>query len=94
MPKLAFVEKRIFEIEGFQVEFLDKDDKNVRSDKLLPKQYEAEKMSKNSFTVSEYKEKLTKQFPGYKFNILRSDGKKASGQTNLSTVRDTYLADE
>ena len=94
MPKLAFVEKRIFDVEGFQVEFRDKDGRNVRSDKQIPKQYEAEKMSKNSFTVSEYKEKLTKQFPGYQFSILRSDGKKASGQTTLSTVRDTYLADE
>lgn len=93
MPKLSFVEKRIFEIEGFQVDFLDKG-KNLRDDKQFPKQYEAERMSKNSFTVSDFKDKLGKQFPGYEFNVLLGNGRRASGQMKLSTVRDTYLADE
>lgn len=93
MPKLAFVEKRIFEIEGFQVNFTDTSGKNFRDDKQIPKQYEAERATRNSFSVSDYKEKLRRQFPGYEFDVLNSDGTKAKGQTKLSTVRDTYLED-
>ena len=63
----------------------------MRSDKNIPKQYEAERMTRNSFTVSEFKEKLRRQFPGYDFDVLNADGTIARGQTNLCTVRDTYL---
>ena len=38
MPKVQNVEKRIFEIEGFQVD-ITKDGKNVRGDLRLPKHY-------------------------------------------------------
>ena len=40
MPRVDIVEKRIFEIEGFQVDIL-KEGKNVRGDSQLPKQYSA-----------------------------------------------------
>lgn len=91
MPKLSSIEKRIEKIEGFRVEFKDASGKNLRSDKNIPKQYEAERMTRNSFTVSEFKGKLQRQFPGYDFDVLNSDGTVARGQTNLCTVRDTYL---
>lgn len=93
MPKLNIVEKRIFEVEGFQVEFVDANGKNMRGDKQIPKQYEAERATRNSFSVSDYKEKLKFQYPGYDFKILNSDGSVARGQTKLATVRDTYLED-
>lgn len=93
MPKLEFVEKRIFEIEGFQVVFKDVNGKNIRDDKKFPKQYEAERATRNSFSVKDYKEKLQRQFTGYEFDILNSDGTIAKGQTKLATVRDTYLVD-
>lgn len=48
-------------------------------------------MSKNAFSVKEWQEK--KQYAGYSADVLKSDGRKASGQTLLSTVRDTYLED-
>ncbi len=90
MPKLSFVEKRIFEIEGFQVDF-KQNGKNIRDDKQIPKQYEAERMTRNSFSVNDFKSKVEKQFPGYEIDVYFADGKKASGQTKLSTVRDSYL---
>lgn len=90
MPKVSIVEKRIFEIEGFQVDII-RDGKNVRDDALLPKQYEAERMTKNSMTVGEWKNKFKRQYPGYDAVVYKNDGCKAPGQSKLSTVRDTYL---
>lgn len=92
MPKVQNVEKRIFEIEGFQVD-ITKDGKNVRGDLRLPKQYEAERMSKNSMTVGEWKIKFKKQYTGYDVIVYKNNGDRASGQTKLATVRDTYLED-
>ena len=48
----------IFEIEGFQVD-IAKGGKNVRGDMQLPKQYEAERMTKNSMTVGDWKSTFT-----------------------------------
>lgn len=93
MPKARFIEKHIWDIEGFEVQItqtIDGRDRDVRGDKILPKQYEAERASKNSFTVSEWKQKFQIQFPGYNVNVLNYDGSKARGNTKLSTVRDTY----
>lgn len=90
MPKVSIVEKRIFEIEGFQVDII-KDGKNVRGDLQLPKQYEAERMTRNSMTVGDWKNKFKTQYPGYDAAVYKNDGSKASGQTKLATVRDTYL---
>lgn len=93
MPQVKNVEKKIQEIEGFQVHFLHSG-KNVRGDAELPTQYATKKMSKNGYTVSNYKSKLKKQYPGYEFEVVKADGEKAPGQTILSTVRDTYLPDD
>lgn len=90
MPKVQNIEKRIYDIEGFEVD-ITKDAKNVRGDLQLPKQYEAERMSKNSMTVGEWKNKFKTQYPGYDVVVKKNNGEKASGQTKLATVRDTYL---
>ena len=90
MPKVSIVEKRIFEIEGFQVD-ITRDGKNVRDDLQLPKQYEAERMTRNSMTVGDWKNKFKTQYPGYDAIVYKNDGNQASGQTKLATVRDTYL---
>lgn len=93
MPQVKNVEKKIQEVEGFQVHFLHSG-KNVRSDAELPIQYSGKKMSKNAYTVSNYKSKLHKQYPGYEFEVLKADGNIALGQTKLSTIRDTYLVED
>lgn len=90
MPKVSIVEKRIFEIEGFQVDII-KDGRDVRGNMQLPKQYEAERMTRNSMTVGDWKNKFKMQYPGYDTIVYKNDGSKASGQTKLATVRDTYL---
>ncbi|MDF2907562.1 MAG: hypothetical protein K0R34_2883 [Herbinix sp.] len=91
MPKVKNVEKRIFDIEGFEVIIRGQDKKDKRGDADLSRQYEADRMTRNSFSVGDWKEKFKKQFVGMEVDILKGDGSKASGQTKLSTVRDTYL---
>lgn len=63
MPRVDIVEKRIFEIEGFQVDIL-KEGKNVRGDSQLPKQYSAERMTRNSMTVGDWKINLRHSIRG------------------------------
>ncbi|WP_234121181.1 hypothetical protein [Clostridium hydrogenum] len=90
MVSVKNIEKRIYDIESFEVNIINPDGTNCRSDKSLPKQYEATRMSKNSFTVGEWKLKFKKQYPGYTVEVLDGSGNPVDGHTCLSTVRDTY----
>jgi len=90
MPRVEFIERTIWNIEGFQVKIMQ-NGADVRGDKFIPVQYTAERMSKNSFTVSEWKAKFQRQFPGYDVVVLNANGSVARGNVKLSTVRDTYL---
>ena len=93
MPLVKNVEKRIFEVEGFQVT-VRRDGKDVRGDSSLPTQFNGMRMTKNSSSVSDFKEKFQRQYAGYSVDVLKNDGTKAPGQMKLSTVRDTYLTEE
>lgn len=93
MPRVSFVEDRIFHIEGFQVQIMSSD-KDVRGDKQLPKQYEANRALKNVATVNSWKQlRFYMQFPGYDVNVLYADGTVARGNTTLGKVRDSYMDD-
>lgn len=94
MPRVENVEKRIFDIEGFEAKILSPDGKDVRGDASLPKQYEANRMTRNNLSVNDWKEKFKTQYPGYDVEVLKGNGNKAAGQTKLSTVRDTYIDDD
>lgn len=94
MPKVQKIEKRIFDIEGFEVIIRNSEGKDLRGDYVLPKQYEAYRMTRNSFSVKEWKDKFKKQYPGLEVDVINADGSKAHGSTKLSKVRDTYLEDE
>jgi len=68
--------------------------KDVRGDKQLPKQYEADRALKNTATVSSWKQlRFYKQFPGYEVKVLYADGSVARGNTTLGRVRDSYMDD-
>lgn len=90
MPRADVIERTVQNIEQFKIK-ITQNDADVRGDKNIPKQYVAEKMSKNSFTVDEWKLKFKSQFPGYDVKVLNADGSKARGNSLLRTVRDTYL---
>ncbi|OQB14302.1 MAG: hypothetical protein BWY15_01157 [Firmicutes bacterium ADurb.Bin193] len=93
MPKVSFIEKTIYELEGIKVDFV-KDGKNLRGDVDLPYNYKGVKMTKNSANVSFLKDKLKKQYCGYDFWIYDGNGNKARGNLLLGNLRDTYLSDE
>lgn len=98
MPKVKSVERRIFNIEGFDVTIKAKNNngewKDIRDDASLPKQYNASRMSRNSFSVTEWKSKFKKQYPGYEVDVLDNNGDPIDGHTKLSSVRDTYIPDD
>lgn len=94
MPKTSVVERKIWETEGFWViitQNVGGKERNLRGDKLLPKQYKAIKASKNAFTVAQWRAKFRLQFPGYDVKVLYADGSVARGNTKLSTVRGSYI---
>ncbi|AHF94921.1 hypothetical protein OPIT5_29910 [Opitutaceae bacterium TAV5] len=91
MTKVKNVEKRIWDIEGFDV-VIKQNGKNKRSDASgLPHYIKYEKMAKNDMTVSEWKKaRFSPTFPGYTVDVIDGNGKKVTGNTKLGTVRDTY----
>ena len=90
MPLVKNIERYIYSLEGFEVVII-RNGKNVRGDASLPKQYEAVRMTRNAFSVSDFREKFQRQYAGYSVDVLKGDGTRAPGQMKLSTVRDTYL---
>lgn len=92
MPRTDFVEKTIFNFEGFNVNFIS-NGKNLRGEVQQPHNYLANKATKNTYTVSQFIDKMKSQFPGYDFEVLKGDSSKARGNTSLSKVRDSYLDD-
>lgn len=93
MPLVKNVEKKIWDVQGFDVRFKTPDGKDVRGDKKDMPQYQRVKMSKNDSTVSEFKRNIKKQYPGYDIDVLMGDGAPANGNTKLGTVRDSYEED-
>lgn len=91
MAKVKNVEKRIWDIEGFDV-IIKHGGKNKRSDATgLPHYTKYEKMAKNDMTVSEWKKnRFSPTFPGYTVDVLDGDGKVVSGHSKLGNVRDSY----
>jgi len=94
MPKVKNVEKKIWDVEGFDVCF-KYNGKDVRGDKSGLPQYPYERSAKNDMTVSEYKkQRFDPNFPGFELDVLDGVGNSVTGQTKLSTVRDSYSEDD
>ena len=93
MPKLKNVEKKIWDIEGFDVAIKHPDGRDVRGDLKDFPQYPAfEKMAKNDWTVADWREKrFNFSYPGYDVDVIDGYGQVASGNMKLATVRDSYF---
>ena len=88
--KVETVEKRIANLEGFDVKFLD-NGKDVHGNKENTPQYPFTYAAKNDMTVAEWKETRFQQtYPGYDVAVLDGNGSKVPGQTRLSTLRESY----
>ncbi|MBM1198718.1 hypothetical protein GYM96_02860 [Pseudomonas fragi] len=90
MPMVKNVEKKIWDIQEFDVRFKTLDGKDVRGDKKDMPQYQRKNKSKNDMTVSEWKSGFKKIYPGYDVDVLDAAGEAAHGSKKLGTVRDTY----
>lgn len=90
MPRTDFVERTIFNIEGFNVNFIN-NGKNLRGEVQQPHNYNAMRATKNTYNVAQFIEKLKMQFPGYEFEVILGNGNRARGNMLLSSVRDSYL---
>jgi hypothetical protein len=92
MPKIKNVEKRIWEVEGFDVKIMSEDGQmNIRGDKDCLIQYPYERAASDDTTVSEWKtNRFKKTFANYEVQVLKSDNTLVSGQMKIGTVRDTY----
>ena len=97
MTTVAARASEISEIEGFSIEFLNKDGTQLPSHKNgLPsykKQYE--RRSRGTWTVNEWKQKrFDSLYPEYSVNVLRENGDVAAPQTQINSVRETYEGDD
>jgi len=95
VPRIGNVEKQIYKVEEFEVEFLHPDGRDVRADMQDIPGYDYERKLKGSATVGDWiGGRFKRKYPGFDVRVLKADGTKASGQTHLTTVRDTYLPEE
>jgi hypothetical protein len=91
MPSVKTVERKIGNLEGFDVRFYHPDGTDVRSDKSNIPSYSFEKAAKGTINVSAWRKQRFKQsYPGFECEVLDAQGNKCNGRTLLSTVRETY----
>lgn len=92
MAKIKNIEKRIWDIEGFDVRILTSDGRDVRSDLTgVPHYYDYERAAKNDITVETWRTTRFKvAYPGFDVDVLDGNGESVQGNTKLGTVRDSY----
>jgi hypothetical protein len=95
MPLVKNVEKRIWDIEQFDVIVRHADGRDMRGDRTGLPQYPAyEKMARNAWSVADWKaNRFSPIYPGLEVDILDGTGQSVPGHTHLSTVRDSYSED-
>jgi hypothetical protein len=87
------VEKRIWDVEGFAVIIRRENGRDVRDDKTGIPMYPYDRATKNAMTVSQWREKFKRHYPGYAVDVLEGSGAPGAGNTKLATIRDSYLDD-
>jgi len=91
MALVKNVEKRIWDIEQFNVTIRHSDGRDMRGDRTGIPMYAFERMAKNSITVAAWKEQRFKSaYPGFDVDILDAFGNAAAGNSLLSSIRDSY----
>jgi hypothetical protein len=92
VPLVRSIERKIRAVEGFAVRIVTLDGVDVRSDKLLPAQYDDHPhRAAGGMTVEAWRRvRFRTRFPGYEVKVVNADGSEAHGRTLLKTVRATY----
>ena len=95
MPQLKNVERKIANVENFEVTIRDAEGRNIRGDKGGLPTYPYQLAAKHDFTVAQWRESRFKQvYPGLEVTVWMADGNEAHGGVRLATVRDSYLEEE
>jgi hypothetical protein len=91
MALVKNVEKQIWDIEGFDVVIKHSDGRDMRGDKHGIPSYQQDRTAKNVMTVNEWKQKrFAPKYAGLDVDVLDGTGAVVTGNTLLSTVRDSY----
>lgn len=92
MAKVKNVEKKIWDVEGFDVKILHLDGRDVRGDmEGLPPYTRFERAAKNEMTVAAWRDIRFKSiYAGFEVEVLNGSGEAAHGGTKLGNVRDSY----
>ena len=86
------IEHRIRTLEGFEVQFLWSNGRDVRSDRSGIPEYPYERGARSGWTVATWKKRrFVQTYPGFDCHVLDGDKSPVFGQTRLSTVRGTYF---
>lgn len=95
MAQVKNVEKKIWDVEGFDVT-IKNNGKDLRGDKTGITQYPFVKADRNQATVADWKaRRFQGTYPGFEVDVLDGAGNIVSaGQTQLGTIRDSYQDDE
>lgn len=94
MPMVKNVEKKIWDVEGFQVNFLSAAGRNVRDNKRDMPQYPFSRKAPGDMTVNEWKmNRFYPNYPGLEIEVLDVVSMPVAGQTKLKNVRNTYMDD-
>lgn len=92
MPRLKTVEKQIWDLEGFDVQFLHLDLRDVRGDRGgFPSYDRFERAAPGNMTVARWKQRRFQEcYSGFKIRVLDAYGNAVNPRTTLRTVRTTY----
>jgi hypothetical protein len=91
MALVKNVEKRIWDVEGFDVIIKHATGGNMRGDRTGIPMYDYSRMAAGTTTVSAWKEqRFHPKYPGFDVDVLDGSSSPAAGNTLLSTVRDSY----
>lgn len=96
MPKVAFVERKIASVEGFEVRIhfagpANTRGRDVRSDKDDLPTYSYRRMMKGDATVADWVQtRFNATYAGYSVAVLDGSGVEVHGRTKLSNLRATY----
>lgn len=92
LASIKHIERKISELEGFDVDFLHLDGFNVRGDYKLETTYEYTNRAPASNTVTQWtKNWFKKPFPGFDVAVYEgTEGNVVPGNTKLKIVRDSY----
>ena len=95
MPMVKNVEKKIWDVEGFQVNMLSGSGKNLRDNKKDMPQYPFSRKAPGDMTVNEWKNtRFFPHYPGLDVEVLDVVNMPVAGQTKLKNVRATYMEEE